>query len=898
MRSLLTFLVLLAVGAVATAQPTISNFTPRSAAPGMSITITGTGFTTATNVRIGGTIAAFSISSATQIIATVPVTASGSVIVTNPGGSATSNSFIYVPTSEIMTDFGGFWHARASNPQTTNPDNSHHLLGFTHNGVTYSTGVDNSKLTNNSISFTPATFKALPVAAIAGVASGSGATYISLASKVDGSATSAYVPGVSSYTIKQALIDGVNGLDMGTGVTNLPSSATMTFQIYNIDASKASDAEPDLILTQIASPTSSNDIFTFLDASGNMVGNSFTQDMTLLPRFGTYVLDLFTMAAGVPYNAARPYDVAGSGTNTTRDIRLVSLNLSSFGIDASNASSVRALQITPSGNSDYAFIGYNTAAINLPPNAALSIETSVTRICTGGTASLEVIGTPAAGGALSYTWEESTNGGTTWHTVTNGGNYSGATTDRLLVANATVGHNYRASVHEAGNGNAGISGVFTITAAAGTRASAVSASGGGTVCVNTSVQFTSSVTGGTNLIYQWQRNVSGSFQDIPGANTSVEIPNTATTGTTSYRLLVSPGAGCPGDVSNTVSLTVNGISSTTAVERCGTGSVTLSATATSGTVSWFTVESGGTAQATTNNYSIPSLVATTTYYAAATGCSQRVPVIATVYPASAAGSISAMAGSDPGTTVFTLNSHTGNVTKWQSSTDNFNTAITDIAHTQAQIVVNNPSQLTQYRAVVQSGSCASVNSASSAAIITLPIRANSLKLSERGNTVQLQWETIDQQGAVAYEIEKSINGIHFVTIGTVQPQADQQYKWVDVNPGTGTVAYRIKEIRLSGTVYYSNTASIRLLYATGFSIYPNPVKGNQLNVRLQNRVSGKYQLVLYSTTGQAIHSSSMNHGSGTSDHRISLQKTVPAGVYHLTLVSPEGQKEHSTILIQ
>lgn len=898
MRSFCTFLLLLAIGVTATAQPTISNFTPKSAAPGMTITITGTNFTTATNVRLGGMIAAFTINSATQITATVPVTASGAVMVTNPGGSATSSGFIYVPTSEIMTDFGGFWRARASSPQTTNPDNSHHLLGFTHNGVTYSTGVDNSKLTNNSISFVPATFKALPVAAIAGVASGSGSTYISLASKVDGSATSAYVAGVSSYTIKQALIDGVNGLDMGTGVTNLPSTATMTFQIYNIDANKASDAEPDLVLTQIASPTSSNDIFTFLDAAGNMVGNSFTQDMTLLPRFGTYILDLFTMAAGVPYNAARPYDVASGGTNTTRDIRLVSLNLSSFGINASNASSVRALQITPSGNSDYAFIGYNTASINLPPNAALSVETSVTRICTGGTASLEVIGTPAAGGALTYTWEESTNGGTTWHTVTNGGNYSGATTDRLRVANATVGYNYRASVHEAGNGNAGISGIFTITAAAGTRASAVSISGGGTVCVNTSAQFTSSVTGGSNLIYQWQRNTSGTYEDVPGANTSVEIPNTATTGTTSYRLLVSPGAGCPGDLSNVISLTVNGISSTSAVERCGTGAVTLSATATSGTVSWYNVESGGTAQATTNNYSIPSLATTTTYYAAATGCSQRVPVIATVNPASAAGGISSMAGSDPGTTVFTLNSHTGNVTKWQSSTDNFNTVITDIAQTQAQIVVNNPPQLTQYRAVVQSGNCPSVYSASSAAIITLPIRANSLKLSEIGSTVQLQWETIDQQGAIAYEIEKSIDGIQFVTIGTVQPQASQLYQWVDVNPGTGTVAYRVKEIRLSGTVYYSNTASIRLLYTTGLSVYPNPVKGGQLNVRLQNRLTGKYQLVLYATTGQTIYSGNINHTGNTSVHPVTLQKTVPAGVYHLMLLSPDGLKEHSTILVQ
>ncbi len=899
MRSLFVFFLFLVAGA-AIAQPTISGFAPASGAPGMSLVITGTNFTGATNVTIGGTTATYTVNSATQITATIPITTSGPVVVTTPSGNGSRNNFIYVPTSAIMTDFGGFWHATARNPQSTRPDNSHNLLGFTHNGVTYATGVDNAKLTNNSISFVPSTFKALPVAAIAGFAAG-GSVYVSLASKVDGSANTAYIAGASAYTIKQALIDGPNGLDMGTGVTNLPNTAHMTFQIYNIDATKASDAEPDLILTQIASPSSSNDEFAFLDETGNIVGNAFIQDMTHLPRFGTYVLDLFSLAVGVPYNAARPYGVPNDGTNTTRDIRLVSLNLSSFGINTSNAHTVKALRIRPSGNSDYAFIGYNTGSINLPPNAALSTETSVTRVCPTGTASLEIIGTPAAGGALSYVWEESTNNGTTWNTVNNGGNYSGATTHRLMVANAVVGRQYRATVHEVGNGNAGISGVFTIAAASGTRASAVNiaiTSGVTTVCLNTSTQLTSTVTGGANLIYQWQTNASGSFQDIPGENTSIMIPNTATTGTAGYRLFVSPGAGCAGDNSGTINLTVNGISSTsTAVTRCGAGTLNLSATATSGTVNWYNAESGGSLLANNNNYTTPSIATTTTYYAAADGCSQRVPVVATVNPASAAGMVTSMPGTEPQTTVLTLSSQSGNVIGWQSSTDNFNTVINNIAHTQSQLVVTNPAQSTQYRAVVQSGNCASVNSASSAAIITLPIRANSLKLTELGKNVQLQWETVDQQGAQAYEIEKSTDGINFIKVATVQLNAGQHYKWLDENAGNGMLAYRVKEVRLAGNFYYSNIAYIRIHHNSGLLIYPNPLKGNAVKVQLVNRTAGTYHVVLYSVSGQAVYQSIIRHTGGTSNHHINLQNNLAKGVYNLSILSPDGTKEHSALLI-
>lgn len=74
--------------------PTITSFTPTSAVPGSTITITGTNFTGATAVSFGGTAAAsFTVTNATTISAVTGTGATGDVKVITPGGSASLAGF-------------------------------------------------------------------------------------------------------------------------------------------------------------------------------------------------------------------------------------------------------------------------------------------------------------------------------------------------------------------------------------------------------------------------------------------------------------------------------------------------------------------------------------------------------------------------------------------------------------------------------------------------------------------------------------------------------------------------------------------------------------------------------------------------------------------------------------
>ncbi len=96
--------------------------------------------------------------------------------------------------------------------------------------------------------------------------------------------------------------------------------------------------------------------------------------------------------------------------------------------------------------------------------------------------------------------------------------------------------------------------------------------------------------------------------------------------------------GMPGDpilqISTSSTISIPTITSTTPASVCDSGTLTLEATASLGTVNWYQNPTGGISLASGNLYTTPPLYATATYYVDAfpMGCSTgtRTPIIATV----------------------------------------------------------------------------------------------------------------------------------------------------------------------------------------------------------------------------------------------------------------------------
>jgi len=102
--------------------PSISSFSPSTAAKGGTITITGTNFTGATSVTFGGVAAqSFTVVSPTSITAVVGTGASGNIAVTTPGGTTTFAGFNFVPVPTITANGPLTFTAGGSVVLTANP---------------------------------------------------------------------------------------------------------------------------------------------------------------------------------------------------------------------------------------------------------------------------------------------------------------------------------------------------------------------------------------------------------------------------------------------------------------------------------------------------------------------------------------------------------------------------------------------------------------------------------------------------------------------------------------------------------------------------------------------------------------------------------------------------------
>ena len=71
------------------------------------------------------------------------------------------------------------------------------------------------------------------------------------------------------------------------------------------------------------------------------------------------------------------------------------------------------------------------------------------------------------------------------------------------------------------------------------------------------------------------------------------------------------------------------------------------------------------------------------------------------------------------------------------------------------------------------------------------------------------------------------------------------------------------------------------------SVYPNPVKGNDITLRFKNMAAGKYALNLYNPLGQQVYAGNISHAGGSAGNNLHIYN-LPQGIYQLKITGSNG----------
>ena len=155
-------------------------------------------------------------------------------------------------------------------------------------------------------------------------------------------------PALSGLSIYNTLIDGVNGLELGTGITNLNQNNTVRFFSGNGQVGALGNNVPDLLLTQIAQ-AGARDIYYYADIDGNVVGRPIRlfieENQNNNEPLATNRWDFYRYQTGVSFDVAIP-GTKQLGDNATRPLRMIAFKLEDFAIDATNIVNINNINMS------------------------------------------------------------------------------------------------------------------------------------------------------------------------------------------------------------------------------------------------------------------------------------------------------------------------------------------------------------------------------------------------------------------------------------------------------------------------------------------------------------------------------------------------------------------------
>jgi len=173
----------------------------------------------------------------------------------------------------------------------------------------------------------------------------------------------------------------------------------------------------------------------------------------------------------------------------------------------------------------------------------------------------------------------------------------------------------------------------------------------------------------------------------------------------------------------------------------------------------------------------------------------------------------------------------------------------------------------------------------------LPVTLINFQATSEGKTTLLSWSTTEETGSDRFEIQRSLDGKNWKTLGLVKSSGESKtrkdYSFADPQPQAGHNLFRLKMIDLDGSFTLSGIRSIRHEDAAPLAVFPNPVTDR---LWVQNPEDVK-QLELHNATGLKVWQGRHVPANGIDISRL------PGGIYTLSVIRKDGNIGTSKVAV-
>ena len=171
--------------------------------------------------------------------------------------------------------------------------------------------------------------------------------------------------------------------------------------------------------------------------------------------------------------------------------------------------------------------------------------------------------------------------------------------------------------------------------------------------------------------------------------------------------------------------------------------------------------------------------------------------------------------------------------------------------------------------------------------ILLPVNLLKFTAEKSGSkAVELKWSTNAENNNNFFEVQRSADGINFVTIGKVNALQSaatiKSYSYTDSKPAAVNY-YRLKQIDKDGGFDYSATLPVKFDTKIKWQLYPNPANAKTA-LYMQENVEG-LQLALTDLSGRVVYNSAVMNAVNGQQISLPVNK-LAKGIYLLKITTP------------